>query len=73
MVMKECPKCGSFDIDIGERRSVLGQAAIIGYNSTNRKGILPKYDKTETYVCLNCGYLETYIKDLEKLKQKLSK
>ena len=65
MVMKECPKCGSIGIDKGIIRS----DQYIIYTTGTQKGFLPKQEMTESYVCLRCGYIETYITDTEKLKQ----
>ena len=71
MVMKKCPKCGSLNIDEGVRTGHLG--TVIAYESNRSKGLLPKFKKSSTFVCLDCGYLESYIADLDKLKQELNK
>ena len=66
--MKECPKCGSNQIDKGEIVRTGAPKGSIGYWSHIKRGILPKGGAIESYVCLNCGYLETYFVNLEKLR-----
>jgi len=68
MVMNECPKCRSTQIDKGELVRTGKAKGSIGYWSHTKKGFLPVGGAVESYVCLNCGYLETYFINLEKLR-----
>ena len=75
MVMKECPKCGSTDIDNGETHAGRGnEGTNLKYISeTNKTMWRAQVCRTKSYVCLSCGYLETYVENLEAFKKKLSK
>jgi predicted nucleic-acid-binding Zn-ribbon protein len=66
--MNKCPKCGSTDIDKGELVRSGKAKGSLGYWSHTKKGFLPRGGAFESYVCLNCGYLELYFVDLNKLK-----
>ena len=68
MVMNKCPKCGSIEIDKGELVRTGGPKGSLGYWSHTKKGFLPRGGAIESYVCLNCGYLEIYFVNLEKLR-----
>ena len=67
--MDKCPKCGSVDIDNG--KLVAGQG--FTYKSDNIGILKSSINIVRADVCLTCGYLETYIADLDKLRQKLIK
>ena len=62
----KCIKCGSLAIghlnrrfdDRGERGGTLS-TAVLGIDGTTRQGAGP----LEAFVCTECGYLETYVKD----------
>jgi len=73
MVMEKCPKCGSMDIDRGELVRSGSPKGSIGYLSYGKKGFLPMGGAITSYVCLSCGYLETYFVDSEKMNDKLTK
>jgi len=77
MAMKECPKCGSTDIDIGglvEGGPGHSTDLWLTYIS-DKSGFFGKTCKTKVYMCLKCRYIETYAdeKKFEKFKEKLSK
>lgn len=64
-----CPKCNSNEVycDINKKPSSDDRSNVfVAYN----KIIGAMVAKLETYVCLNCGYLEEYLikKDLENEK-----
>ena len=64
MVMDSCPKCKSTRIDKGTLTDTY-------YRSKKQEFItLAMGGKLNTYVCRNCGYLESYV-DLGYLKDKL--
>lgn len=65
MTMKQCPKCNSTSIDTGKIMS----AGAIAYRS-GRFRFGPLSSNCDTYVCLECGYTETYVdqKYMEKIK-----
>ena len=62
-----CPKCNSKEVYNSLK-------TIAGVNNSNTIPITGlSYAKLNNYVCINCGYVESYIakeKDLEKIKQK---
>lgn len=47
-----CPKCGSNEVIIKKRREIVWDS----YALAN-----PEQATAEDYLCLNCGYLETYL------------
>jgi len=68
MVMLKCPKCGGNVIDKGEIMLSSGVRGGIGYRSNTKRGFLPTGGAIESYVCVNCGYLESYFVNVEKLR-----
>jgi len=74
MVMKECPKCGSSNIGEGLMCGTQVLTNLCFY-STNDKSFSAIKPDIKSWVCLNCGYLESYADKplLEKLEQKLNK
>jgi predicted nucleic-acid-binding Zn-ribbon protein len=73
MVMKQCPKCKSNNIGGGKIFSS-PKSTILTFRSVKNNGHVPTTPILNSWVCLNCGYLEIYAEkfQLEKLKQKLS-
>jgi hypothetical protein len=57
-----CPKCGGSDIYISRNDPVLMKI-----------GLLYPDQKTDHYLCGDCGYYESYVVDLDKLRQALAK
>ncbi|GAB1542266.1 hypothetical protein NUACC21_49400 [Scytonema sp. NUACC21] len=57
----QCPKCGSLDVRSGAKLPF--KAGMHNNNSILLKGcvISPSYAPLDNYVCLNCGYVESYI------------
>ena len=56
MIMNKCPKCGGAEID----RGWITSAGKVAYLSDKQRGPFVKANCT-TYVCVNCGYAETYV------------
>lgn len=69
MAMKECPKCGGSEIDLGWILS----AGKIAYKSDKMKYPMVG-GNIRTHVCQNCGYAESYVTPeyMEKLKASTS-
>jgi len=71
MVMRECPKCKSLNIDEG----YIGSQSLYVHASNNKpEGKIlwvPATTKIQSFLCLSCGYVEFYCVDLEKFKSKL--
>lgn len=59
----KCPKCGSADVrsSVGVKN---GQTSVIQIGG----GFVPHTARMNSYVCLNCGYVESYISDQKKLR-----
>jgi ssDNA-binding Zn-finger/Zn-ribbon topoisomerase 1 len=55
-----CPKCGSHDVHVDRENH--------GYSTLLRTGPLSSA-RLDAYVCVNCGYVEYYLSDEEKLRQ----
>ena len=62
--MNKCDKCGNVEIDIGWILS----AGKIAYKSDKMKYPM-QGGNVRTYVCLNCGYIVSYVTEdyLEKI------
>ncbi len=75
MVMTKCPKCGSIEIEKGNSLGGRGDDSVrLVFQSNKDKSFWRlKLCDTISFLCLRCGYLETYAEDLEKYKQELSK
>ena len=58
----QCPKCGSRDVrsgaDIREKEKIALHTG---------EGIFGSLRKLNQYVCVSCGYVETYLEDAEGL------
>ncbi|HET7080695.1 MAG TPA: zinc ribbon domain-containing protein [Chloroflexia bacterium] len=54
----QCPKCGSHEVHV--RRENIG--------SNLRTGTVNEA-RLDAYICINCGYIEYYLSDKEKLRQ----
>ncbi len=69
--MKEgkCPKCGSEEIYAGVE--ILPKSGPFGSNSIPIS--IVSIAALDNYVCTDCGYLERYIADSEKLKEIVKK
>lgn len=66
-----CPKCQSKDVHSGSNVSMKS-----GFNNSNTIPITGLSSAAlDNYVCIRCGYLESYIaksKDLERIEKKWS-
>ena len=65
----QCPKCGSFEVYSG---AYLTNKRGNGYASNTipvSGGIFPQVVALDNYVCVNCGYVESYISDEEQLRR----
>jgi len=58
----QCPKCGSADVRTSSQVSNTG--GHMGIQIT-----LWSYARLENYVCVACGYVESYIRDASKLRK----
>lgn len=65
MAMETCPKCGNANID----RGWILSAGKIAYKSDTQKYPFSG-GNVRTYVCLECGYAESYVDSeyLQKIK-----
>ena len=61
-----CPKCGQTFIDTGRLMSAGG----VTYKSDKHRLVIDS--NTRSRVCMNCGYVETYVDQvyLEKVRRK---
>ena len=57
MAMEKCPKCGCTDIDKGR---MIGLDSVF-YKSDKHLFVLK--NNYVSYVCLDCGYVESYVSD----------
>ncbi len=66
MSMNRCPKCEGKNIDVGRITS----AGAVCYRSDRQRTPFVKVNCL-SYVCLDCGYLESFVEQpyLEKIKQ----
>ena len=61
-----CPKCGSEEVYSGA--NVPKNMSGYGINGIPIKGPwLPIYASLDNYVCIQCGFVESYISDRQKL------
>jgi predicted nucleic-acid-binding Zn-ribbon protein len=64
----QCPKCGSFDVYSGAY--VPNKQ---GFHNSNTipvsSGLFSQVVALDNYVCVNCGYVESYISDEEQLRR----
>ena len=64
----QCPKCGSFEVYSGAY--VTNKRGNYGSNTIPVSGgIFPQLAPLDNYVCVNCGYVESYISDEEQLQR----
>jgi hypothetical protein len=70
-----CPKCGSEEVYSGANRSRKTNG--YGMNAIPIKGrFVPSFAALDNYVCIGCGYVESYIADSwkrEEIKRNWSK
>jgi ssDNA-binding Zn-finger/Zn-ribbon topoisomerase 1 len=61
----KCPKCGSADVrcSTGVKSRADGHTGVIQIGG----GFVPHTAQLDSYVCISCGYVESYISDQEKL------
>lgn len=57
-----CPKCGSHEVYAGNEIFFKGSNNSIPINFMNSAAL-------DNYVCVNCGYVESYISDSGKLRK----
>ncbi len=65
-----CPKCGSNDVYTGA--SVPAKTNSYGMNAVPIRGGIyfsPSTAVLDNYVCVRCGYVESYISDRKKLDE----
>lgn len=63
-----CPKCGSKEVHTGSTMTSRGKAGPEGVNTIPiTSGVMPSVVALDNYVCVNCGYTESYISDTNKL------
>jgi predicted nucleic-acid-binding Zn-ribbon protein len=65
----KCPRCGSEEVHSGVE--VLPKSGPFGSNSIPIS--IVSIAALDNYVCTDCGYLERYIADAEKLKEIVKK
>jgi len=65
----KCPRCGSEEVHSGVE--VLPKSGPFGSNSIPIS--IVSIAALDNYVCTDCGYLERYIADAEKLKEIVQK
>jgi len=72
--MKKCPRCSSIEIDTGELMTAEPNTWF-GYYSNNVSKLFPikKCTRVGAHVCLNCGYMQLFTGDLDRLKKLLKK
>jgi predicted nucleic-acid-binding Zn-ribbon protein len=64
----QCPKCGSFDVYSGAY--VPDKSGGYGSNTIPVSGgLFSRSVALDNYVCVNCGYVESYISDEEQLRR----
>lgn len=68
-MMQKCPKCSGTHIDQGEPRNDCGYSGYYSKALSLWKRLFTSVPQ-RMYVCLQCGYTETYT-DIEKLKRKI--
>jgi DNA-directed RNA polymerase subunit M/transcription elongation factor TFIIS len=61
--MKTCPECGSTEVYFGKVRERLG-----GLRDEHQVFIPTSLDNlyTETYICVNCGYVRLFLDEKSK-------
>ena len=69
MKQGKCPRCGSEEVHSGVE--VLPKSGPFGSNSIPIS--IVSIAALDNYVCTDCGYLERYISDAEKLKEIVQK
>ena len=69
MKQGKCPRCGSEEVHSGVE--VLPKSGPFGSNSIPIS--IVSIAALDNYVCTDCGYLERYISDAEKLKEIVKK
>ena len=69
MKQGKCPKCGSEEVYLGIE--VLPKSGPFGSNSIPIS--IVSIAALDNYVCTDCGYLESYIADNEKMKEIVKK
>ena len=69
MKQGKCPRCGSEEVHSGVE--VLPKSGPFGSNSIPIS--IVSIAALDNYVCTDCGYLERYIADAEKLKEIVKK
>lgn len=69
MKQGKCPRCGSEEVHSGVE--VLPKSGPFGSNSIPIS--IVSIAALDNYVCTDCGYLERYIADAEKLKEIVQK
>lgn len=64
-----CPKCGSTDVYSGAH--ITNKAGVENTNTIPLGGsnLLPHLMPLDNYVCVNCGYVESYISDPRDLQR----
>ncbi len=66
----KCPKCKAKEIYSGEDRKI--KKGVYGANTIPLGGFFGGQLALDNYVCVNCGYMESYLgsrEDREKIRQ----
>ncbi len=63
----QCPKCGSSDVHSGSMISF--KQGAFGSNTIPLGGILSGSAMLDNYVCVNCGYVESYMGNVASRRQ----
>lgn len=66
MAMDKCPKCGSQNLWTGRLDNV-SDTWLRFMPDTNT--IMNRPVKIKSWVCMECGYIETYVAEMDRLKQ----
>ena len=65
----QCPKCNSNNVFSGATMSKFSKNGVLHSNSIPLVGgIFCKATQLDNYVCVDCGYVESYISDKKALE-----
>ncbi|MBC8255079.1 MAG: hypothetical protein H8E35_13785 [Ardenticatenia bacterium] len=62
----QCPKCGSHDVYAGTQIGF--KQGALATNTIPLGGLFSASAALDNYVCVNCGYVESYVADPDKLR-----
>ena len=61
---KKCPKCSSSEIFSNDKQPNMGERVFLPISTQNSF-------RVDVYICLNCGYFEEYISEIDLQNAKL--